>query len=128
MNGAHHYLLRQTRLGPLVPARLWVCRYEPGCPENLLDRPPYWRADIAGNEVDPEELFDRLWSHEDFRPAHPPTHWRYAEPISEERYRFEFERLRWAEKNAPKDPTLAPRRRVAPQAVPLPKFDRENAL
>jgi hypothetical protein len=128
---AHHFVLRVTRFGPLVCARLWWCDSEPGVPENKLDRGRlslYPRADIAGLEVPPEQLADRLFSMTDPRPAHPPTHWRYAKPCTEQEYRWRLDSLRWAEQHQPDHPVLRPRKRIAAADLPVPDFDRENAL
>jgi len=119
---AQHFLMRARRFGPLVPARLWWCDYEPGVPENKLDRgnlSPFPRADIAGEEADPLVLRERL--------AWPSSHWKYCQPISEADYRWHFDHLRWAEENKPSDPRLRPRDRVDPAQVPLPTFEAENA-
>lgn len=127
---ARHFLLRQVRGGPLVPARLWWCDHEPGEPENKLDRgrlSPFPRADIAGLEVDPQLIFDRTFSATDHRPGIDPNHWKYPVPITEAEYRYQFDRMRWAELHAPRDPTLTPKRRVDPSQFELPNFDRENA-
>jgi hypothetical protein len=124
-----YFILRVRRDGPLLPARLWWCDTEPGVPDNKLDRGRfsiYPRAAIGGDEVDPELIFDRTMSHRDLRPGYPPRHWKYAQPISEERYRSEFDRLRWAERNRPAHPVLQPRRKVDPAQLPLPDFTREN--
>lgn len=124
-----YYLLRVKRDGPLVPARLQWLDHEPGVPENKLDRgrfSVYPAADIAGAEVDPELLFDRLFSHDDPRPGIAATHWKYPEPISEAMYRWHFERMRWAERNRPDDPVLRPRQRVDPGQIEI-NFDREHA-
>jgi hypothetical protein len=131
MLNARHFVMRVTRYGPLVPARLWWCDHDPADPANKLDRGRlslYPRADIAGVEVEPEHLADRLYSMTDPTPAHPPSHWRYAKPISEAEYRFRFDSLRWIEQTRPDDPLLKPRRRLAAADLPLPDFDRENAL
>ena len=128
---ARYFVLRVVRGGPLVPARLWFCDSEPGVPENKLDRGRlslYPRADIAGTEVPPEHLADRLFSLTDPRPAHPPTHWRYAKPITEPEYRWRFDSMRWAEQNQPDAPVLQPRRKLAAADLPVPDFEREEAL
>jgi hypothetical protein len=128
---ARHFVLRVRRYGPLVPARIWWCDSEPDVPENKLDRGRlslYPRADIAGVEVPPEQMADRLYSMTDPTPAHPPTHWRYAKPIGAEEYRWRLDSLRWAEANRPDDPVLKPRQRVAAADVAVPDFERENAL
>ena len=126
-----YFLLRVTRYGPLVPARLWWCDSEPGVPDNKLDRGRlslYPRADIGGLEVEPELLADRLFSMTDPRPAHPPTHWRFAKAITAEEYRWRFDALRRVEELRPDDPRLKTRRRLAAADVEVPDFSREEAL
>jgi len=119
-----HYLLRAVRFGPLVPARLWWCDHGPDDPaDNKLDRgrlSVYPRADIAGVEVEPEQITDRQ-----HRPA---THWAALQTITEAEYRYQIARLRWAERSAPDDATLRPRRAVDPASVPVPDFTREQTL
>jgi hypothetical protein len=117
-----YFVLRVTRYGPLVPARLTEIDTEPGEPGNKRDRwpPTVLCADIAGAVVPPEELTERFMA--------PVGHWKYAQPISEAEYRHRFALLRWAEAHRPADPTLKPRRRVDPTHLPLPDFTRENAL
>jgi hypothetical protein len=110
---------------------LWWCDSEPGVPDNKLDRGRlslYPRADIAGVEVEPELLGDRLCSLTDPRPANPITHWRYAKPISAEEYRWRFDALRRLEERNPDDPRLKTRRRLAAADVEAPDFSREEAL
>lgn len=119
-----HYMLRLTRLGPLVPARIrWIDHAPQDPPENKLDRgrlSVLSVVDIAGVEVPPEELTERFnW---------PVGHWKFAQAIDEARYRFEFARLRWVERNRPTDPVLTPRRAVDPAQMVLPSFERENAI
>jgi hypothetical protein len=126
-----HYILRLVRGGPLLPARIWFCDHDPADPDNKLDRGRlslYPRADIAGVEVEPEQLADRLYSMTDPTPAHPPTHWRYAAPCSEAEYRWRLDSLRWAEQHRPDHPVLQPRRRLAAADVEVPDFSREEAL
>lgn len=129
---ARHFLLRVTRYGPLVPGRLWWCDHGPDDPpDNRLDRGRlslYPRADIGGVEVEPEQLADRLFSLTDPRPAHPPSQWRYAKPISAEEYRYRFDALRRVEELRPDDPLLRARRRLAAADVEVPDFSREEAL
>jgi hypothetical protein len=124
-----HYILRLVRGGPLLPARIWFCDHDPADPDNKLDRGRlslYPRADIAGVEVEPELLADRLYSMTDPTPAHPPTHWRYAAPCSEAEYRWRLDSLRWAETNRPDDPVLQPRKKLAAADVEVPDFSREE--
>lgn len=116
-----HYLMRVTRYGPLVPARLVEIDHEPGEPDNHRDRWPatILCADVAGEVVPPEQLTDRFhWTI---------SHWKWAQPIPEAIYRYHFERLRQAEIDDPSAPVLRPRKRVDPAAVPLPDFSEENA-
>lgn len=126
-----HFMLRMARYGPLVPARLWLCDHEPDVPENKLDRGRlslYPRADIAGTEVDPELLFDRMMSPTDWQPGNPVSHWRYAQPVTRAEYFFQLQRLRWAEKAQPAEPGLRPRAVVEPSQLPLPDFSQEQKL
>jgi len=127
---AWHFVLRVARFGPLVPGRLYWCDHGPDDPpENKLDRGRlslYPRADIAGLEVDPERLADRLYSLTDPRPAQPPSHWRFAKAISAEEYQWRLASLRWAEQHRPDDPVLRPRQRVTAADVPVPDFTREQ--
>ena len=116
-----HFLMRVTRLGPLVPAKLWLDDAEPGEPTNKLDRGRfsiYPRAEIAGKEVPPEQVSDRA--------AWPQGHWKYAQPITEVEYRYQVSRLGWAAKHRPGDPTLAPRKPVDTAQMALPSFDQER--
>lgn len=120
-----HYLIRVTRHGPLVPARLQYIDHEPFEPENRLDRwpLPFPFVDVAGEVVPPEELIERLWSSTDHRPGYPSTHWKYAEPITQRQYDEAFRAMRRREANRTH---LPPRRRVDPGQIELPNFDREN--
>ena len=122
MTAPSYFLMRLVRNGPLVPARLMYLDHGPDDPpDNKLDRwpPIYPFADIAGDVRPPEDLMER------FHVA--PSHWKYAQPITEAEYRRAFDRMRWAERHRPTDPTLRPRRAVDPAQVPLPNFNRENA-
>lgn len=132
MKRPQYFMLRLRRTGPLVPARLWWCDHEPGEPNNKLDRgrlSVFPCADVAGAEVPPEQVLERLWSlTTGGRPGIVPTHWKYPEPITEAEYRYQVARLEWAKRNRPTDPALQPRREVNPADLPLPDFTRENAL
>lgn len=111
-----HFLLRLTRGGPLVPARLQELDHELGQPDNKRDRwpPTVLVADINGEITPPEELTDRFhW---------PAGHWKYAQPCTQAEYEFRLKRLRWAEENRPDDPSLRPRRKVDPRTARLPSF------
>lgn len=125
------YLMRERRDGPLVPARVQWLDHEPGEPDNKLDRgysSVFPQVDIAGTYVEPERLFERLYSATDGRPAIASTHWKYPQPITERDYRLALDRIRWAERHRPGDPTLRPRRRVTSEQIALPNFDRENSI
>lgn len=117
-----HFLCRVVRFGPLVPARLRYINHEPGEPGNLREgsRWPVFIlcADVAGTEVEPEWLEERLWA--------PAGHWKHCSPITETEYRYQLARLRWAESASPSDPTLRPRRKVDPASVALPSFEKES--
>lgn len=119
-----HFLLRLRRRGPLVPARLHWIDHAPGDPQdNKLDRGRLSIvvcADIAGAEVPPEELLERLHIR--------PGHWKYPEPISHAEYRYQLARLQWAAQHRLDDPALRPRRAVDPAQVALPDFSREKAM
>ena len=117
-----YFLLRLTRHGPLVPGRLRFIDHEPGVETNKRDRWPPLIPEVivAGEIVEPEILLERFsWL---------PPHWKSLQSISGAEYEYRFKRLRWAERNAPSDPTLRPRRRVSADQMPLPSFDRENAI
>jgi hypothetical protein len=147
---ARYFLLRVTRYGPLVPARLFWCDHAPDDPpDNRLDRGRlsiFPRCDIAGMETDPDILLDRLGfrrrgdtgslPHE-VLPAlvdpkrltpRPLGHWAYTKPISEAEYRWRLDALRRAEERNPNDPSLKTRRRLAAADVEVPDFRREEAL
>ena len=122
MRRPQYFMLRIQRHGPLVPARIQWLDHEPGEPGNPRDSWPAVipQVDIAGEVVPPEDLTDRFhW---------PAGHWKYAQPVTAAQYRHAFDRLRWAERNRPEDPTLRPRRRVSADQILLPSFDRENAI
>lgn len=121
MKKPQHFLMRVTRYGPLVPARLVEIDHEPGEPSNPRDRWPatILVADVAGEVVPPEQLTERF-----FWGKH---HWKWAEPVSEATYRHHFERMRQAETDDPTAPVLRPHKRVDPAAVALPSFAEENA-
>lgn len=125
---AAHFMLRVTRLGPLVPARLWMDDAEPGAPENKLDRgnlSVYPRAEIAGKEVDPDILQrDRLMSPTDWRPAYAFGHWKYASVVSAAEYRYQIARIQWTAKHRPADPTAHPRKALEPAQMSLPTFNQ----
>src|SRR5580704_5444287 len=116
MTAPRHYLMRQVRFGPLVPARLRYIDHEPGEPSNKREgsRWPVYLvcADVAGVEVEPEQIADRM--HRE------PSHWAALQPITEAEYLYQMARLRWAERSAPDDPTLRSRRKVDPASVALP--------
>jgi hypothetical protein len=143
-----HYLIRLRRDGPLVPARLRWLDHEPGEPDNKLDRGslvPFPAVDIAGKDVEPEVLIERVILQPNRRGdmlkqpaalladflaapsgAVPLTHWRYAQPISEAEYRHQLKLRGWAQTYRPSHPVLQPRQRVDPAQLPIPDFTREH--
>lgn len=144
-----YFMLRVRRDGPLVPARLWLCDHDPADPSNKLDRGrlvPYPRAEIAGREIDPQRLLDRLgvWRRRGDMPMlphevlaaladpaqltpRPVGHWAYAEPISEAEYRYRVAHLEWTRAHHPSDPRGQAHGRVKPAELPLGDFSRERA-
>lgn len=126
-----YFMLRVRRDGPLVPARIWLCDHDPDFPDNKLDRgrlSVYPRAEIAGREVDPDRLFDRLMGRADWRPAHPTSHWKYAEPITAGEYQYRVAHLEWTRAHRPADPRGYASDPVKPAELPLGDFSREKAL
>lgn len=143
-------MLRVRRDGPLTPARFWLDDAEPGVPDNKLDRgrlSPYPRAEIAGREVAPERLLDRLgiWrrrgdgtllAHEvvaaladpSQQTPRPVGHWGYAEPISAAEYGYRVAHLAWLRAHKPNDPRAHPDRPMKPSELPMPNFEREQSL
>lgn len=126
-----HFLMRLVRGGPLVCARLrWLDHALEDPPENKLDRgrlSVFPVVDVAGEIVEPEVLFDRLYSSTDTRSAIAPGHWKFCQEISEAAYRGLFRKMRDAEAQRQADPVLRPRRRIDPRQIALPDFSRENA-
>lgn len=124
-----YFMIRVRRDGPLTPAKLWLCDHAPGEPDNKLDRGNlsiYPRAEIAGKEVDPELLFDRVFSHTDWQPAYAVSHWKFASTITETEYRYRVAHLTWAQQHRPGDPTGHARKPLDAAQMPLPNFEREN--
>lgn len=118
---ARHFIMRLTRYGPLVPARLIELDHEPGEPDNKRDRWPAMIlcADIAGEVVPPEQLTERFYWQ--------PPHWKHVKEISQREYEHLFALMRRAETDDPTAPVLRPRQRVRAADVPLPSFAEENA-
>ena len=122
MTAPRYFIMRVTRYGPLVPARLQWLDHEPGVADNKLDRGPrsvFPFVDVAGEVVPPEQLLERF--------AWKQPHWKALAEVSQAEYEHLFARMRWAEVNDPGDPTLRPRQRVDPSTVALPSFEQENA-
>lgn len=122
-----YFLLRVQRLGPIVPAKIYLCDHDPADETNKLDRgnlSVYPRAEIAGEEVDPDILQrDRLMSPTDWRPAYVVGHWKHAVPISASEFAYQAARIAWAKRHRPDDPTAHARKAIDPAQLPLPVFE-----
>jgi hypothetical protein len=94
--GVGYYKVRQVRGGPWIAARIWLDddRYEPGNPENRLDRSPILRAEIGGEEVEVERIGV------------------YAETIDVAEYQFLLASARHADKHRPESPEANPKQGV----------------
>lgn len=145
-----YYLLRVRRDGPLVPARFWLCDHDPADPANKLDRgrlSPYPRAEIAGREVEPEVLLDRIgiWARRGDRillpfevvaaladptqqTPRPEGHWAHATLIPKAEYDYRLAHIEWLRRHRPADPRVHPNRPLKPSELPLPSFEREHAI
>ena len=87
-----YFLVRITRRGPPVAARIWV---EPARdPETgeLLDRPPTLRAMLDGVEADPYYVWTR----------------KKRQPIGDGEYHFRLAMAEWAREYAPHLPEAKP--------------------
>jgi len=115
-----YFVMRLTRFGPLLPARLHEIAHEPGEPSNSRDRWPatVLEADVGGERLPPEDITDRFYW--------PRDHWKALQSISQAEYEHRFNYLRWCETNRPDDPALRPRQRVDAATVALPSFENEN--
>lgn len=122
-----YFLLRVRRRGPLVPARIRLIDHAPEDPEwNKLDRgrlSSLLAADIAGEEIDPQIMLDRLISCHDWFPANLPGHWRYAQAITEAEYRYRVAHREWIASVRPSDPIVRPREAAEPAQLALPVFE-----
>jgi hypothetical protein len=104
------WMVRLSSQGAEVPACCFWCDYEPGEPENKLDRKPYLVAAIAGTEVDPLEF-------------------RYiGRPIAQEEYDKALQRLRWLQDHQPDHPACNPYKPVDVASLPLPTFPTDADL
>ena len=97
------WLIRQAKGAPQVPAciRRFHTHYEPGNPLNLMERSPFLAAEIAGEYIG----LDAVWQ-------------RKGEPITEAEYRFRCADANWAKQHAPEEPIANPRRAVDLRALP----------
>jgi hypothetical protein len=98
------WMVRWFRGGPEVPARTWLCSHEPGNPANVLDRQPYWRAQVAGQEVDPLDIL----------------RCRDVRRVPRREVEFQLADLDYAADHEPNNPKLRPKRRVDFNNAPLP--------
>ena len=99
------FLARQSRGGPLVPARIYL--EQEVCPEtgNLLSD-EVLKCEINGREYDPEEQFPYLC----------------GEPITEQAYNYLMARKDFTETYAPHEPAANPFKKVDWGNVPTPTF------
>jgi hypothetical protein len=103
-----YWLIQLGKNFPPIPARVWWCDHEPGNPENKLDTPPYLAAEIAGEPVDPLDVYAAVERRPiDKRPLVP------KEGLSvEQEYAYRVADLQHAQRWRPDDPLANPRRRV----------------
>lgn len=98
------YKIRRVRRGPWVGVRIWHDdnRFEPGNPENRLDRSSIWRAERDGEEVE----LARVWPHASFN------------PIDKSEYLFLLRDASHARQNRPGSPEANPTKTVDVGAMP----------
>ncbi len=99
---AGYFRVRLVRKGPWVAARVWLDddRFEPGNPENRLDRSPIWRAEIGGREVEVERVGP------------------YAQSIEFSEYRYLLANADHAAKYRPASPEANPNQGVDLNSMP----------
>jgi len=92
-----YYLLKLTKGGAEIPARIWWCltRHEPDEPSNLMDRAPFIAAEIAGDIVAVHEVWLRRGRY-----------------ISRSEYEFRMADLAWAREHAQDEPQVNPKRAI----------------
>lgn len=100
-----HWLIRLVKGGPEVPARIYrhATAHEPGDAANVMERPAFLVAEIAG---EPAEL-DDVWL-------------RSGRAIDEAEYRFQIADHAHARAFRPRDAKAEPRRAIDLLAVALP--------
>jgi hypothetical protein len=100
-----YWLVRLIKDGPWVPAAIVRVQtmHEPGEPDNLMERSPFLAAEIAGDTV----AVDEVWQ-------------RRGQPITADEYVQRVAQIKWARQHAPHDPIANPRERIDPLTAPLP--------
>lgn len=100
-----YWLIRLAKGGPLVPASIQRIHttFEPGNPQNEMDRSPFLAAFINGNPVSLEEVWHRK-----------------GQPISKEEYLFQLADSAWVRDYAPNDPKANPKKAVDFSTLPIP--------
>lgn len=88
------WLLRLTKGAVEVPARIFAetCTAEPGNPGNRMERPTFLVAEILGEPVELDEIWERK-----------------RRPISAAEYRFQIADFKHAGEWRPDDPKASPR-------------------
>jgi hypothetical protein len=148
MPATAYFMLRVRRGAPQVPGKLSWCHHEPGCEENVLDRgrlSPYPRAEVAGREVPPEFLLDRIgvrWRGDTVPQPHviiaaladtarlqprPHDHWASLTPISRGEYEYRLAHLEWSREWRPSDPRNFTNKPIKPAELPI-DFSWEREL
>lgn len=99
------WMIRLVKGGPEVPARIYrhATTHEPGDEENLMERPAFLVAEIAGELVD----LDDVWL-------------RGGRAIDDAEYRFQVADHAHAREWRPRDAKANPRRAIDLMATALP--------
>lgn len=97
------YWTRFVKNGPKVPVEIELIRpIDPETGELISDE--YLRAEVDGQEVTPESVWERCCDH----------------PISESEFRYLCGATRWDKAYAPQNPYANPTRKVDHLRTPLP--------
>lgn len=103
-----YWLIRDGKKRPLIPARIWWCHHEPGCPDNKLDQ-PFLAGEIAGQPVDPVDIY-AAHDHQEMVPKGGLT-------LAQE-YAWRVADMEHAREYRPDDPIANPRRRINLTKIP----------